>query len=1053
MSFVVHNSTFDKKYYFENTLNYLEELVASDKVSDLILVVPTNRLVHYYRKFVIKKYSQRYGKPISEINIYNFDDFVTFLFTKLQVNPNYHLLSDGMKMILLEQVINSTPLSYYRYKDNKLRLDIVNQIGEALLNLRKQGLLKTGDNDELLEDYQIIDSDKSNDINKLLNIFDKQLPKDFYDFPKMYAELLKYLSNIDLNDKTNILFNTISVNKHIIFNGFTEFKSTEIAVLSHFAKIRIPTALFFDYSEVYGPVFGNIQDTIAELFASGFELFSKYNIFEEKLDEKLISFHDILKRDLFNIYKSKHLEELQKKVNIYEVSTINDEIKNIVKLIKYLNIERGIKLADIAIVTRKPELYAELIFEKFKSADIPINITHRKTLDNSTLVNLVVLIIKIISQSFTIDELKRVIDSPYLDLRIENPDNFKQVLQLLRIQSNYITFNNNYVVNRAESYNNYLKEQLKIIEDYHYKRYINETIPKIDLFIKDYRRLESLFSQFSNKININKIKQFIEQVILQFGIVIKLQNVFFEISKSTEDYKFHSLNYLYTAYEAEAQALNQLVIVFNDISLWYGLSKDIDKINEVDIAEILERVNVSITHQPYQIKPKDNYGVLFTSIEQIRQLPLKVRILCGANDGIFPHPYSTDKFTGNEVYDSKIKHYRSEKVLFYQFLNFDISSDEEAYIFYPTVSNGTKILPSPFLEHLKVGKKDLNNNQSSIDLSNIIIDKIELTKSKFYQGDYTNNINASSIRKFQLNLNEFDRNYFDSKSYSVGDFETFAKCSYKYYVDKLLNYRIKQTQTDALNFLELGDLYHKILHKFYSEISQNNFSLSNMIKLELSKFDEYVKVLSKIIYAELSNPIYKHPLVKLNTRNLLSNELSINPILRFIKSDIINQAETQNYPVFLEYELKNIAVDNSNGKKIRLNLKIDRVERFDSDYLSYTVADYKLRDNNVNNKKIESLKSFQMPLYLLALQRFFNENNIDSQYQFGIYYFFNYFENEKKIMKVLDDKKKSDLILEESKKEIFRIKHSIIDGLFKLTNNTNDECNFCSFAALCRKNQ
>ena len=1052
MSFVVHNSTFDKKYLFENTIEYLNDLIEKDKISDLYLIVPTNRLVHYYKNYIIKRYSSRHNKPISEINIFNFDNFVIHIFNNLEINKEYHLMSDGLKMILLEKVINTASLNYYRYKQNKLRLDVVNQIGDAILNLRKQGLLRVEYDIDLLNEYQIYDKDKSNDINTLLNLFDDSIPKNFYDIPKIYDEMIKYLQKLDTNMFISKLFLSDKESKYIIFNGFTEFKKTELSILSYFANIPTPTALFFDYSEVYGPVFGNIQETISSLFQSGFKLFSTENILVDDNQEN-VNFRDILKRDLFNINKIKYLERLREKVNIYEVSTINDELKNIVKLVKFLNLEKGIKLSEIAIVTRKPELYAQPIFENFKSANIPINITHRKTLDNSILVSLVILIIKIISRSFTIDELKTLIDNPFLDLGMKNPNNFKSILQLLRIQSDYITFNNNYVTARASSYISYLTEQGKKTNDYHYTKYVNNTIPKIRQFISDYENLETLFSGFSTYIEDGKIKSFIESIINKFGIIHKLQDTFEKIKLSTKDYKFHNLNYLFTSYEAEAQALNQLIIVFNDISLWYKTQKIDERLNKVEVSELLERLNIAITRQPYQIKLKDNYGVLFTSIEQIRQLPLKARILCGANDGIFPQPYSTDKLTGKEIYDSKISHYRSEKVLFYQFLNFNIDADNYAFIFYPILSNGYKILPSPFLEHLKIPKniKIKNNEYQNFDFNRIIISNKDYSKLLFHQGDKSQVAPINLSRNIQINMNNNDKSYVENKSYSVGDFETYSKCPYKYYVDKFLNYPIKTITTDSLNFLELGDLYHKILYKFYSEVANNSFSINNPIKLNSSKFNEYRNILFKIINSELSNPIYKHPLVKVNTRNLLSNSLSVNPILRFIHFDIKQQVENSNYPIFFEYEIRNIQIENDN-KFIKLNLKIDRIERDENVKLQYIVADYKSNDNNVNDKKISNLTSFQMPLYILAMQTFLTNQNIENDYKYGIYYFFNYYDKQNVYNKVLESKENSDKILTASKNEMFRIKDAIYDGIFSIT-KIRDNCKYCNYAALCRKNQ
>ena len=53
--------------------------------------------------------------------------------------------------------------------------------------------------------------------------------------------------------------------------------------------------------------------------------------------------------------------------------------------------------------------------------------------------------------------------------------------------------------------------------------------------------------------------------------------------------------------------------------------------------------------------------------------------------------------------------------------------------------------------------------------------------------------------------------------YSVTELETYAKCPFQYFVDKVLRFSIKEDETeDELSGLEKGSLLHDVLFEFYN---------------------------------------------------------------------------------------------------------------------------------------------------------------------------------------------------------------------------------------------
>ena len=79
----------------------------------------------------------------------------------------------------------------------------------------------------------------------------------------------------------------------------------------------------------------------------------------------------------------------------------------------------------------------------------------------------------------------------------------------------------------------------------------------------------------------------------------------------------------------------------------------------------------------FQIREKKKFGVDVTSIEQIRGLDYKVKILVGAVENKLPLPFGTDKLLGLMLPDTEERHYYNEYMQFVDFMN----DDTKKYIF------------------------------------------------------------------------------------------------------------------------------------------------------------------------------------------------------------------------------------------------------------------------------------------------------------------------------------------------------------------------------------
>ena len=65
------------------------------------------------------------------------------------------------------------------------------------------------------------------------------------------------------------------------------------------------------------------------------------------------------------------------------------------------------------------------------------------------------------------------------------------------------------------------------------------------------------------------------------------------------------------------------------------------------------------------------------------------------------------------------------------------------------------------------------------------------------------------------------------KQYSVTQLESYAKCPYKYFAERILNLNTLEEPTEEMEAFELGSLLHIILYRFYSSLVEKNIVLQS----------------------------------------------------------------------------------------------------------------------------------------------------------------------------------------------------------------------------------
>ncbi|MDQ1265590.1 MAG: 1 protein, partial [Bacteroidota bacterium] len=566
----------------------------------------------------------------------------------------------------------------------------------------------------------IFDEKKLYDIAELYRIYQNLLANRLLDYPELVRKVNGIFRAIKNAGKTDELFPTdnkghfnapdklFTGKKLIYLYGFSEFKMPEIEFLSFFDDSKIPTAVSLDFTFSNGPLFGNLFDTINKLHSDGF-LRKNMN----KDDKSSVNVHlqpsEYLRKWLFNTEKEIRNDEFLPYLKVLALENRQDEVKTIAKLIKHLNAEKGISLSEICVTMRKPGLYSDMFRDIFHSNGIPVNISDRYELSSSTVVVSIFSVFDVITKGFRKDDIHRCMKSPFLSfLRTEkgntiklDADNFIETANRLRITGGGRKWQS-YWLDRLSLSADSLKmriRNLKSTDDYdtmdikHFEKALESTVSALS----DIKSFFELLPEPKKKLKPQELAEIIKfDIIKRFRIK---ENILGDESlNKSNNLSGYKLLKQTDELEKECRAFSEFIKILDETTFVLSKLHDAKTFSFEEFTAILK---TAVSGAKYQIHEKPGYGVTITAIEQTRGVPFRVMILCGAVDCEFPLAYRSETMLGKELADSKDRHIRAERLLFYQFLtnNFDsyYQGKRLIYITYPKFSGTQELVPSQFI--------------------------------------------------------------------------------------------------------------------------------------------------------------------------------------------------------------------------------------------------------------------------------------------------------------------------------------------------------------------
>jgi ATP-dependent helicase/nuclease subunit B len=1029
----------------------IESKINSGKLSELLFIVPTNRKIRFLKRELI---SASPNKVVESINLETIGTFTVKLLMGFEGQSR--LISEEAAIVLLKQSFQQTELKYFSKYRDEIPFGTLERIKNVISEYKRHRItpeLLMKESEELFGSEKIKAEDISNIYKVYQSKFDELGAKEIGD---VYDELL------NLNGKSfpqRFLEYFPDVN-NIIINGFDEFTIPEIEIINTSADLNdVDLYLNFDYYRYNPVIFSHLDSCYNKLEGKGFRVINDISIVEQT------RFLEDVKENLFSSKKTNKSGHFKSQINEITAFNREDEISLIAKEIKILIADNKIEPNKICVAFNLIKPYSPIIRSQFSVYGIPFNLTDRLSLNTSAPIIAIINLLEIIENDFYYKNIFRALSNDIIKIGNIDLNNLLKASIELKIISGYQNWINSINDARIEQQNGY--DSINEVRRYH----VN-----FEKALDDIKKLNSFLKQFHRPMTLDTFYKNIRELVYSLNIYIKI------------------LDGLEDSIEKDVKAVNTFLISIKELTDLLKLEYGEDK--KLPLKFYLNQLITIASFSRYNIKEKSGYGVLITTLNEIRGLKFDYLFIAGLTDGDFPTRYSPEIFFSGSFFKEEIRHQIEERYHFYQAL---CSWKKGLYLTHPQTDERKELVESNFLQEFKVAFKLTRKTENDYD--NIIFSRLELLK---YVGNSIRKNNIKILlpeeekinlkdaeRAIEINETRLNKPFADSSftgmltseltdelkdrllelknnQYSITQLESYAKCPFQYFADRVLHLNTLEEPTEELEAFELGSLLHSILFEFYTKLKGENIILQG-------SDDKNFKNAESLLFKTARDKIDK---LKLNSSLTFYEKEKILGIDDDKRNSILYKflvKERDSADGFIPeyFELVFGKIDRLTGDKsvpsekfeindVKVRGKIDRVDINEKDG-TVKIIDYKLSGNRPTQNDLQSGLSLQLPLYLYAAKELI-KSQLDKNYEpFGAeIYSLKFYQKDfgSKIVgigRAKNDKDKMVQIAEEMIKicldSISKYVEEISSGKFNLSrlkDRENKVCKFCNFRSICR---
>lgn len=1063
----------------------IPERIQQTDFTGWLVIVPTKRRIRHLTREIIQTTPAKIAPPLP---VHTIETLAAGLF---RVTSQRRLLQGATQTLLLHKALlaSKNRLRYFslRKRAPHLHRGTFEKIVNVINRMKETGIYPS----QLRDEIDLADRDefrKLEDITTIYEQYESELDAVQAVDP---AGVIKSLSLDCTSERFEAAFRTqFPQVESVTVSGFDEFTGPELGLVAKLSSLPgLSVALEFDYMHGNPALFGQLEENYRRFVQLGFVpaahsygWISRRTTADPQRSAEARERVTQTARRLFMRGRSGDPGDLSQYITVIKARNRIEEVEAVCTLLKRLIIEQPQReLSRMCVSMRHPSLYTPLLRAAFAKFGIPANITDRYELAGSPLVVGILDLLRLVARGFRREDIMRVTRSPYARAAGILPtgcDDLFSVALRIRVPAGWDTW------------------MAALDKEIEHNR--GQTGPQE---VGDFARLTSARS------TLDTIRRLL-QPLQESCPPVEFQSRFLHLLDELQIHRVLAAPAPFGSpeqHEEEVKAFSRLLETVDDTLKLIAYEDGEGTPHHLD--HYLEYFRVAIADQRYNIREQFGRGVLVTSIEETRGLPMDVMVVIGLVDGEFPSVYQPEIFLSRARQAKRsLRHTWEHRYLFYQaFSNFS----GHLYLTHPELDGELELVRSTFLDALEAvatvehmdavscisGDTLYSREDVLVSLGQLVHREtpsdIILPPDVSRQLGYVHHsILVEQSRMHSHTMGEYEGAIGDAVSshardrlrrlgdqvFSVSQLESYGKCPFQFFSGRLLKLRSVEERDDQLSPLERGDVLHDILFHFF--LSRRSLGLPPIQGCSDLEYDEAVRELLGLARGRFSTLDIPDPFWDIEKELWLGHDDAHTGMLReFLTYE--RQRSTPLEPSFFEVSFGHTPGSTSHADPLmtsstpipagRIRLR-GRVDRVDTGRGLFAIIDYKTGGTIPGLEAMRSGISLQLPLYLHAMEHLLRTTtNTAFVPGAGLYYQLRNgihlkpgiasnahrgvaFERTSRSRQVLKDDGELRAFIGDAIARAESYVGLMTAGIFPLTTSdkTDKVCGFCAFKTICR---
>jgi ATP-dependent helicase/nuclease subunit B len=882
--------------------------------------------------------------------------------------------------------------------------------------------------------------------------------------------------------------------------GFDEFSVPEIRIIRRIcATPGLSVTMMFDYLKGNPALFGHLEEN--------YRLFTELGFREARGEKEASSaafFFGFATRpsaarraaghiaeSLFSQGAKSERADLRGSVTVMAARSRVHEVECICKLVKRLVAERPSRdLSGLCVALHSPGEYTDIMRELFAEYEIPVNITDRYELARSPLTVTLLGLLRLPLNGFRREDVFRIAGSPFITVPVGGTAFDAGNLSAVALQVRATAGLNSWL-GKIERAREEADQILQKAADETARRRASVQVQSLRKAKSDLESLGRVLKPFDAEMTAGEFEVELLSLMGRMSVLSRLI-----------DPRLRGIPELM---EKDVRAFNAFCDTLHAVAMMAQM-QDAPGVRQ-PLCVHFDRLKTALGQERYNVREQFGRGVLVTSIEETRELPVEVMIVAGLVDGEFPSVYQPEIFlSARRRQERERRHAWENRYLFYQAAT---NWTEHLYLTYPLRDGEIELVRSSFVDaFLKSSEVTLWEDPEEIPFGGDISSREKYMRLQssgeggaqlpppFIVGTENERARVRASRDVERSrrtgmgreeyrgmiggsVGEEGRRHlagFRDRVLSVSQLETYAGCPFRFFSRFLLRLREREEFEEGMTPVEKGALLHESLYEFFSGRRERN--APPLKGASQADFEQAVKELSAITARKVESLDIPDVFWEIEKELILGRGDSGEGLLRrFLEHERgredamepgyfeVSFGGTPGIPGPADVILSRQEPVSFGGARLRG--RIDRVEIGDG---FFAVMDYKTGREIPGLREIREGLSLQLPAYLLAAEELLRgTGRRDLVPAGGLYYRLREnvelkpalvadefrgraFPAESRSRQVVRDEREISEIIGETGRVIGSILDGITGGRFPLTRPelVRKLCGHCGFRTVCR---